>query len=187
MLPRRSQRQQFELSSTRRRLAIAAALLAIASLVPQGFQTEALSDAPIEEFRAFVAGQGNVDIAAFDAGAVHRWLIGRVAFNFPPLASQSDGFELLGGRLCLISGQKMASYVYRRDKVLLSIYIVAADKVNLEGQQKFIYAGSSLSLRSSHGLNQISWQNGSLLYVIVSNLALDRAIAALMALHQADI
>src|SRR5258708_1375919 len=84
--------------------------LAITFLVPH---TAELSDVPLKELQAFIDSNRAVDVATDDPARVRAWLAVRFAFPPPPLATGAPRFQLTGGRLCLFSGRRVASYMYR--------------------------------------------------------------------------
>ncbi|MFB9267433.1 hypothetical protein ACFFWD_30540 [Bradyrhizobium erythrophlei] len=141
--------------------------LAIAFWVPR---TAELSDVPLKELEAFIDSSRAVDVATDDPARVRAWLAARVDFA-PPLVTTGDaGIELIGGRLCLFSGRRVASYMYRIHGQLLSIYIMSADGLSLTGNNRIERAGRTLTLTQEGHLSQASWAENGLIYSVVGEL-----------------
>lgn len=155
-----------------REAAIAAATLLIISLtitfwVPH---TAELSDVPLRELQAFIDSNRAVDVATDDPARVRAWLAARVEFAPPPVTTGDDGIELIGGRLCLFSGRRVASYMYRVHGRLLSIYIMSADGLSLTSDHRIERAGRTLTLTQEGHLSQASWAENGLIYSAVGEL-----------------
>ena len=141
--------------------------LAITFLVPH---TAELSDVPLKELQAFIDSNRAVDVATDDPARVRAWLAVRVDFAPPPVATGGAGIELIGGRLCLFSDRRVASYMYRVHGRLLSIYIMSADGLSLTGNNRIERAGRTLTLTQEGRLSQASWTENGLIYSVVGEL-----------------
>jgi anti-sigma factor RsiW len=152
--------------------AIATAAVLIVSLAIMFWvsHTAELSDVPLKELQAFIDSNRAVDVATDDPARVRAWLAARVDFAPPPVATGGAGIELIGGRLCLFSGRRVASYMYRVHGRLLSIYIMSADGLSLTGNNRIERAGRTLTLTQEGRLSQASWIENGLIYSIVGEL-----------------
>jgi anti-sigma factor RsiW len=72
--------------------------------------------------RATLAGR-SYDIASSDQHTVKPWLSARLSFS-PPVADLSaQGFELTGGRLDYVGGQRVAVLAYKRRQHLIDVFV----------------------------------------------------------------
>lgn len=72
--------------------------------------------------RATLAGR-SYDIASSDQHTVKPWLSARLTFS-PPVADLSaQGFELTGGRLDYVGGQRVAVLAYKRRQHLIDVFV----------------------------------------------------------------
>jgi hypothetical protein len=146
---------------------VVAIIVGIATWRPH---TSELADGPLKELQAFIDSNRAVDVATNDPAQVHAWLAQRVGFNPPPVARGSGAIELVGGRLCIFSGRRVASYMYRVRGRLISIYVMAADGLRLGGKTRTTQAGTMLVLTQEGSLSQASWTADGLIYSAVGEL-----------------
>lgn len=72
--------------------------------------------------RATLTGR-SYDIASSDQHTVKPWLSARLTFS-PPVADLSaQGFELTGGRLDYVGGQRVAVLAYKRRQHLIDVFV----------------------------------------------------------------
>src|SRR5262249_13004801 len=88
-----------------------------------------------------------VQVAARDTHTVKPWFAGRLEFTPVVKDLSAEGFQLVGGRLDFVGGQRVAAIVYRR----------RLHQVNV-----FIWPGSDTRLSSAriNGYNLLSWSRG---------------------------
>lgn len=166
-------------SSLTRRAVLIGLVTGSLGLTQIRFRSGTLSDEPLREFIEFISRGSKVDIGTLDPIATHDWLTSHVNFSFPSLRRDCQGLHLIGGRICVVSGRMMASCVYRSGQELLAIYITDGTQIQFATNQQFIVRSHMVSLLSSSGFNQIMWKEHGLVYALVSNMSLDRSIAAL--------
>jgi anti-sigma factor RsiW len=131
--------------------------------------TADLADVPLKELQAFIDSGRAVDIATDDPASVRAWVAERVDFA-PPLVARGDAeIKLIGGRLCLFSGRRVASYMYRVHGRLVSIYIMTADGLKPTGSSRLEHAGRTLTLTREGHLSQASWTENGLIYSVVGD------------------
>ena len=82
------------------------------------------ADAVVASYLRAAMAEHTVDIASSDRHTVKPWYAGRIDYAPPVHDLTTDGFPLLGGRLDLIDGRKIAVLVYRRNqhKLALSLW-----------------------------------------------------------------
>ncbi len=133
--------------------------------------TAELADVPLKELQAFIDSGRSVDVATDDPARVRAWLAQRMDFTPPPVARGHAEIELIGGRLCLFSGHRVASYMYRVHGRLLSTYIMTADGLSPTGSRRLEHAGRTLTLTREGHLSQASWTENGLIYSVVGELS----------------
>jgi anti-sigma factor RsiW len=156
----------------RRALAAAACVLVLLlGVVLWDARNGQLADVPLKELQAFIDSNRPVDVATGDPARVHDWLAQRVDFAPPPVARGDAEIELIGGRLCVFAGRRVASYMYRVQGHLLSIYIMTAGGLTPTGSRRVERNGRVLNLIRQGDLSQASWTEDGLLYSVVAELS----------------
>jgi anti-sigma factor RsiW len=82
------------------------------------------SDALVASYLRVAMAEHAVDVASSDRHTVRPWYAGRIDYAPPVHDLTTDGFPLLGGRLDVVDGRKVAVLVYRRNqhKLALSLW-----------------------------------------------------------------
>jgi anti-sigma factor (TIGR02949 family) len=82
------------------------------------------SDALIASYLRVAMAEHTVDVASSDRHTVKPWYAGRIDYAPPVVDLTAQGFPLLGGRLDVVEGRKVAVLVYRRNqhKLALSLW-----------------------------------------------------------------
>jgi len=143
---------------------IALAVWIATALIMQFREDERLATEVLaSHVRATLAGR-SYDIASSDQHTVKPWLSARLAFS-PPVADLSaQGFELDGGRLDYVGGQRVAVLAYKRRQHLIDVYLWPAggkqenlaltrDGFNIE---RFEKSGMSFWLVSDLNRNELA-------------------------------
>src|SRR5262249_46202344 len=97
----------------------------------------------------------------------------------PPVASGDREAALIGGRLCMFSGRRVASYMYRVHGRPLSIYIMSADGLSATGRHWVEHGGGMLAFTQEGRLSQASRTEDGLIYSIVGELSQDGLLSTL--------
>lgn len=109
------------------------------------------------------------DVQSSDRGELERWFATRVDFavNIPQL----EDATLVGGRLCLVAGKRVASLTFEKDNVPITMYILDREVLNVSSlkaidvsKNRRIYHGDA------KGCNLILWEERGLVYGLVSDL-----------------
>lgn len=95
------------------------------SLTGQGARQ---SDELIAGYLRVAMAETPVDIASSDRHTVKPWFAGRIDYAPPVHDLTADGFPLIGGRLDVVDGRKVAVLVYRRNqhRVVLTLWPAAS-------------------------------------------------------------
>ena len=159
--------------------AAAAVLILLLAVTPSGPRRAELADVPLKEVKAFIDSNRSVDVETDDPTWVRAWLAQRVTFAPPPVAQGSTKIELIGGRLCLFTGRRVASYMYRVQGRLLSIYVMTAAGLNPIGGTRIEREGRTLGITREGHFTQASWSEDGLIYSAVGELSEPGLLAAL--------
>jgi anti-sigma factor RsiW len=112
-----------------------------------------------------------VQIASSQSHTVKPWFNGRIEFA-PSVKDLTDrGFPLVGGRVDFVSGQRVATLVYKRRLHVINVFIWPAADGASPGPMP----------TAVQGYNTVSWTAGGLTYWAISDLNA-RELAELQAL-----
>jgi anti-sigma factor RsiW len=177
------------IGQTSRRAAIAAAaLLAIGMAVQlrrlsfRGIGTAQLMKTPVDELRSFVDSGRPVDFSTADPVELRRWFMPRIDFT-PPAPPMNPGLTLIGGRLCYFFERRIASYMYRADNHLMSLYIMSDQGIELpSGSRGVTIDDRAAAVREADGFALVLWKEGKLYYSLVSDQPASRLIVVARAM-----
>ena len=102
-----------------------------------------------------------VEVASSDHHTVKPWFSGKIDYAPPVYDLTTDGFPLLGGRVDLIDGRKVAVLVYRRNRHTLALFTWPAA------------ARSAPAMDHRDGFAIERWAQNSFAFRAVSDLAPD--------------
>lgn len=123
---------------------------------------------------------GAYEIASSRADQVEAWFSGKV--DFAVQAPRFDQAELLGGRLCYLSGKKGALLSYRAHGALLSFYILDGAGVSLDRYKRRDLRDNTFGLGGGKGQNLILWKDRGLAYALVSDLPEEELVRMVLAM-----
>jgi anti-sigma factor RsiW len=106
--------------------------------------------------RALMAPQP-VDVGSSDRHTVKPWFNGRIPEAPRVVDLASEGFPLVGGRVDVIGHTPVPTLVYRRRQHLISL--------------SEIPAGRTMPASEIAGYNIVSWSDGGVAYLAVSDVA----------------
>jgi anti-sigma factor RsiW len=99
------------------------------------------------------------DVASSDRHTVKPWFTGKLDFAPPVYDFSAQGFPLLGGRLDYLQHQSAAALTYGHGRHIINLFILPT------GQ-----ADSPLRTSSVRGFNIVSWRQGHLRFIAVSDM-----------------
>jgi len=136
------------------------------------------SDALVASYLRVAMAEHTVDVASSDRHTVKPWYAGRIDYAPPVVDLTAQGFPLLGGRLDVIDGRKVAVLVYRRNQHKLALSLWPASSSG----------NSAPRVSERDGFAIAEWRHGGFELRAVSDLApaeiasfataLDRAVDA---------
>lgn len=102
-----------------------------------------------------------VEVASSDRHTVKPWFAGRIDYSPPVHDLTAEGFPLLGGRVDLVDGRKVAVLVYRHNQHRLALTLWPASSS----------ANTSPSLTERDGFVLADWRHGGFEMRAVADLA----------------
>lgn len=128
------------------------------------------ADALVASYLRVAMAEHSVDVASSDRHTVKPWYAGRIDYAPPVHDLTTSGFPLLGGRLDVVDGRKVAVLVYRRNQHKLALSLWPASS-----------PGNSMPRVSERdGFAIAEWRHGGFELRAVSDLA-PREIASFAA------
>lgn len=147
-------------------LAALAALCAIAATFA-GWQTVQLrrqggnvlvAEAVSDHVRSLMPGH-LIDVRTSDQHTVKPWFDGRVGFSPQVKDISAQGFDLVGGRLDVLAGKKVAALVYKRRLHTISVFQWPGDST------------APATMQTRDGYHVLAWHDAGLQFVAVSSVA----------------
>ncbi|HKV14823.1 MAG TPA: anti-sigma factor [Reyranella sp.] len=129
--------------------AMAASLVAAVSIGWLGGSLSTQGSRDADELTAgflrVASSEHPVDVVSSDRHTVKPWFAGKISYSPPVHDLTSDGFPLLGGRIDIYDGRKVAVLVYRHNqhKVALTLWPAASANgtpVHIEQRDGFVLA-----------------------------------------------
>ena len=135
------------------------------------------TDALVASYLRVAMSDSGVEVASSDRHTVKPWFAGRIDYSPPVHDLTAQGFPLLGGRVDLIDGRKVAVLVYRRNQHRIALALWPASGGN-----------TTPSFDQRDGFALADWRRGGFEMHAVADLspsemksfalAVDQAVAA---------
>jgi len=119
------------------------------------------SDALVASYLRVAMAEHPVDVASSDHHTVKPWYAGRIDYSPPVHDLTSTGFPLLGGRLDVIGGRKVAVLVYQRNQHKLALSLWPATSS----------ANTAPSVTQHDGFAIADWRHGGFEWRAVSDVS----------------
>ena len=136
--------------------AAATAVVVLAVFLPgRGSADRELVD---NHLRSLMAGR-LVDVESSDRHTVKPWFQGRLEFvpSVPDLTT--EGFALIGGRVDVLNGRKVAAIVYKRREHVINVWIAPGS------------GPAKMEAKDVEGYHLLRWSKDGMTYEAVSDLA----------------
>ncbi len=118
------------------------------------------TDALVASYLRVAMAEHPVDIASSDHHTVKPWYAGRIDYSPPVHDLTSDGFPLLGGRLDVYDGRKVAVLVYGHNRHKVALTLWPADSGN----------GTPADVTQHDGFSMARWRHGGFEMRAVSDI-----------------
>lgn len=118
------------------------------------------SDEMIAGYLRVAMAETPVEVASSDRHTVKPWLAGRIDYAPPVHDLTAEGFPLMGGRLDVVDGRKVAVLVYRRNQHRVALSLWPASSTS----------NSSPDVTQRDGFALVSWRHAGFELRAVSDL-----------------
>jgi len=99
---------------------------------------------------------------------IEKWFKGKLPFLFT--VPNVEKANLLGGRLCILRGEKAALLFYEITGQSLSLFIMSNEKKPLNDLKTLLFKDQALRWTASKGVNVVSWEKDGVVYAMVSKM-----------------
>ena len=103
------------------------------------------SDEMVAGYLRVAMAETPVDVASSDRHTVKPWFVGRIDYAPPVHDLTTQGFPLLGGRLDVVDGRKVAVLVYRRNQHRLALTVWPATAAGSTSPEVTVRDGFALT------------------------------------------
>ncbi|AWY40291.1 anti-sigma factor [Pseudomonas putida] len=138
---------------------VATLALAVMLFVATPGSEQPLMDEAVSSHVRSLMGEHLNDVVSSDRHTVKPWFTGKLDFSPPVFDYKEQGFPLLGGRLDYLQHQTTAALSYGRNKHIINVFILPTTEADKPAQSESI-----------RGFNVVSWQQGHMRYVLVSDV-----------------
>jgi anti-sigma factor (TIGR02949 family) len=123
-------------------------------------QSSRNTDELVAGYLRVASSEHAVDVASSDRHTVKPWFAGRIDYSPPVHDLSADGFPLLGGRLDVYDGRKVAVLVYGHNKHKMALTLWPADSDN----------GTPADVTQHDGFSMARWRHGGFELRAVSDI-----------------
>lgn len=121
-----------------------------------------------QDYVTFRESQLVLDVASDDPAETLSWLDDRIDGAFPQIADNVLDYRLIGGRLCLLLGQRLGALTYADGSDQITVYVMMAPTAASSDDRQ---RGTEQTARyMENGVSSIVWSEDGLAIAIVSTL-----------------
>ncbi|MEO8202078.1 MAG: anti-sigma factor [Gemmatimonadota bacterium] len=102
------------------------------------------------------------DVASTDQHTVKPWFAGKLEYSPPVVDLAAAGFPLVGGRVDVVDGRKLAALVYSRRSHIINLFVRPLDATERSSSSEIV----------RHGYNIAGWTSNGMRLWAVSDLSL---------------
>ncbi|MGK8236767.1 anti-sigma factor family protein [Roseovarius sp. MS2] len=157
--------------------ALAASLLLAAFILdfnPRGLNAPALTLDAIavettQDYRTFRASQRVLDVASDDSTETLAWLSARIDGPLPALSDSVLDYRLVGGRLCLLLGQRLGALTYENETGQITVYVISNPAEQVSGHG--LDTDGQVVRHEQGNIGSVVWSQDGLVIALLSTLS----------------
>ncbi|TQV70322.1 anti-sigma factor family protein [Denitrobaculum tricleocarpae] len=138
---------------------------------------------PVNDFITFKVSERPLDMAASDPVALKEWFQGKVDFRLPLKGAEIDGYRLVGSRLCYFLKRRLSALMYERSGARISLYVMTGENLEVPEGTWEPAASREIASFAVEDYRNLIWQDGGLVYALVSDQPKDDMLRFVAGLH----
>lgn len=157
---------------TRRRMAVAAMfLIAFGAVFAYWsvFMKQGCEGSFFADYNKFLLMADKYGIRTDDSNELSEWFADRLDYSVTP--PKVYGVVLTGGRRCHLLDRNLAVLFYEKEGHLISLFILRGNDLDWKYAREKTESGRTVIAGYDNGNNLISWNEGQLTYVAVSDVS----------------
>lgn len=124
----------------------------------------------VRDFETFRLRGELLDVDSGNDTEVVQWMSAKLDFALPDNIDPPQGYHIAGGRLCSFLNRRLAFFQYQKNADSLALYVMKAEGLEVPNPGRFETSTSDV------GLSTVTWVQGDLAYVIVSEMPIDEVV-----------
>jgi len=150
-------------------------MIVVATLVVDPFAVRRggvpLVSEPVDDLITYRLTQRSLDLESSNPQVIAEWLNGKIDFRQPKPIAEIGGYRLVGARLCHFLNRRLSALMYLRGEHAISLYSMSNERLDPPGRADAQIAGWKISVHEYKGYTSLVWHEGSLAFVLVSDLS----------------
>ncbi len=138
---------------------------------------------PVNDFITFKVSERPLDMAGSDPVALKKWFQGKVDFRLPLKGAEIDGYRLVGSRLCYFLNRRLSALMYERSGARISLYVMTGEDLDIPEGTWEPAASRQIASFAVENYRNLIWQNGDLVYALVSDQPKEDMLRFVAGLH----
>ncbi|HXS72756.1 MAG TPA: zf-HC2 domain-containing protein [Rhodanobacteraceae bacterium] len=139
-------------------LLVAVAIAGWQAWQSRAHQADTLAMEAVSDHQRSLLAAHLIDVRSSDQHTVKPWFDGRLDFSPQVKDLRAQGFELIGGRLDVLGGRRVAALVYKRHLHMINVFEWPADA-----------DAAAINSQGSDGYRVIGWAQGGMRFLAVSD------------------